>query len=381
MKGYARFLRQCGAFIPMPRKWMAVCGGAVLLLSMGHAAANHRDQDLLRRPLAERDATASLDSVITCNATSQEEEPGKPLELTLSVDRASGTLQCTGEGNTVVPSDGALVCDSKDSKATVKLCQEEKPGGAKVPLKQLLESSDEVTASISSLTNEENSPGQLWKLELNDSQFPLVDKSFFVGCQTKNPSDSKCKVTLNVEARPSSVQDSTVTCAYGKDSNPAPLEVVLTERKNTMTLNCGKDGSFQPTNYSTIYCGGESLQNCTKSFTEILPNFQETWWTKAEPGTKPAVLTIPSAEFPNENRTFYIGCSLTQSNHVSPEGLPSARTSSDPSPGAAASSTCKVKVTVNSASSGSGVSAAAGFGFPILVAAGLTGLAAGFTCA
>ncbi|PFH37768.1 SAG-related sequence [Besnoitia besnoiti] len=327
------------------RKLAAMCVAGTLLFCSGHVVA---DQQLASHQLQRLDSPAvespSAGSVVDCEANTLTTKPEKPFNLTLSKDKPTVALQCKGDNNEVVPQDPKLVCSvQKDLK--VKDCKAGVPPDQQLSLQKVLGSTSEIEAGHLTLEK-----GQQWKLELNESQLPRLDTSFFVGCQTKNNDhESNCKAIINVKARPSSAnQDNVVTCAYGKDSNPETLKVEMTETSNTLTLDCGYGGSVKPPKYTASYCDGQDMANCTKSFTEILPRFEEKWWTKEDPGTLPAQLTIPPTDFPAEDQSFYIGCAPNAS------GAEKQKTGGDLPLGqqeAPSTSTCKVRVTVKAASS------------------------------
>ncbi|KEP60904.1 UNVERIFIED_CONTAM: SAG-related sequence SRS12A [Hammondia hammondi] len=127
----------------------------------------------------------------------------------------------------------------------------------------------------------------------------------------------------------------------------------MSQDKNALTIDCGKNGSMRPVDYTTHYCSPDdsSLNKCEKqSYTDILETFDSKWWTNAADGTQ-ATLTIPKTNFPAEDQRLLLGC------------LPEAQKTDNPlekevnNDSVSATSPCLVVVTVKAASSASSASA------------------------
>nr|CCA30108.1 SRS domain-containing protein [Neospora caninum Liverpool]CEL71354.1 TPA: SRS domain-containing protein [Neospora caninum Liverpool] len=369
----ARMEQRRGGFKSRARKLMALCMGGVLLVSSGKVAAEYLREGTLQRnldpqPEAETQSEPVFSGqVATCTlpakgvgARNGDDATGA---LTLSKDNLTVTLKCSGQNNEAVPKGMKKVCSAGEGQ-TVAKCKangaEETEAGKQITLPALLGS----TSSIEwkKKTTQDQNSGEEWTLELQETDLPLVDKAFFVGCDEKSTigpsksgpnSASECKVDVNVKARPSSAADNNVvTCAYGKDSNPEPLKVEMTTDKNTLTIQCGSEGSLNPETYATQYCDPEGeVGSCTlKKFEDILPTFATSWWSKAD-DSRSATLTIPQTDFPESEKQFLVGCIPKGSSANSLDGK-------DSKPGAAqaaatTTSNCNVIVTVRSGSSAS----------------------------
>ncbi|CBZ49967.1 srs domain-containing protein [Neospora caninum Liverpool] len=304
------------------RKLMAVCLGGVLLISGGGAVAGEPFEGLLRRSLTSgrdgnRDGTAATNSVATCQGKNGSATTPTPATLTLSKSSLTAEVKCLGETNTPAPEDRANVCDgqtgSTDPEDESNACAiGTQKLGTTVTLQALLGANRNIQWTEKSISD--SGAGTARMLKLNEADLPRTDKTFFVGCKKQagaaaNPS---CKVTVNVNARPSSVDDkNVVTCAYGEDSNQKAVEVEMSQDKNTLTIDCGKDGSMQPAAYTSQYCfpEGDTLEECSKAnYSDILPTFETSWWTEAENDSSPTVLTIPKTDFPGEDQRLLLGC-------------------------------------------------------------------------
>ncbi|CBZ54362.1 SRS domain-containing protein [Neospora caninum Liverpool] len=368
----ARMNRRLGGFRSRARKLMALCMGGVLLLSGGHAVADYLREGTLRRNLqAEEGGSTQTEPVFSGQVATCTLSPGgggtrngddAATALTLSKGILTATLVCSGENNEAVPKGMKKVCSAGEGQ-TVAKCKSHEDGTVQVTLESLLGSSRSIEWRKTTQTLEEQNNGEEWTLELQEADLPLSDKAFFVGCD-KNEAHQllslegkaavDCKVDVNVKARPSSVTDNNVvTCAYGKDSNPEPLKVEMTTENNTLTIQCGSEGSLNPESYATQYCDlqGE-LENCTlKTFEDILPTFAASWWSKGD-NSRSATLTIPQTDFPESEQQFRVGC--VYKNETSGGPKPAAKgAKTGEAHAAATTSNCNVIVTVRSGSANS----------------------------
>ncbi|CBZ49970.1 srs domain-containing protein [Neospora caninum Liverpool] len=339
---------------------MAVCLGGVLLISGREVFGSGQSGGSLRRNLASQAAgpqtqTDVTTGVATCNVTSGGVGAPATATLTFSQGSLTGTLQCLGETNKAVPENLQTVCDGYTATATLleadtSSCQiGSHKLGNKVTLGSILGTTPEVKWTR---IGEEEHNSQVWRLQLAETDLPLADKTFFVGCQKGASTDPSCKVTVNVNARPSAVDDTNVvTCAYGKDSNQKAVEVEMSQDKNTLTIDCGKDGSMQPAEFTSQYCSpeGDTLEECSKAnYSDILPTFETSWWTEAENDSSPAVLTIPKADFPGEDQRLLLGCA--------PKTTAAQNATKGSSQSESVKTSCRVVVTVKAASSASSAS-------------------------
>ncbi|PFH37765.1 SAG-related sequence [Besnoitia besnoiti] len=335
------------------RTWRlaAVCVSVVLMRHGEEALAYDVTRGRMSQPdMSNEHAPLPSETFVECNGSKQDTVPNEPFVVTLSKEKPAATVHCTEENNKVIPQDSKKVCYPQANNPTVDGCSKANPTNIQVSLQELLGSSTEIAATISPLAKENKTQGEQWRLALKETDFPLSDQSFFVGCQQTTKNNSICKATVNVKARQSSARDNVVQCAYGRESNPDDVEVVITESNRALTLDCGKDGSVKPSKYTSLYCDLADLDNCTKHFSDIFPGFDENWWTKEEQGRVPAKLTIPSTGFPSEDRSFFIGCAPLPDAGTGQESRSDSESEQQAPP---AKSTCKVRVTVRAASSAS----------------------------
>nr|CCA30046.1 SRS domain-containing protein [Neospora caninum Liverpool]CEL71259.1 TPA: SRS domain-containing protein [Neospora caninum Liverpool] len=369
----ARMDQRRGGFRSRARKLMALCIGGVLLLSGGHAGADYLREGTLQRDLDQQpEAETQTEPVFsgqvaTCTLPAEgvgaSTGGGATSALTLSKGNLTATLRCSGTDYVAIPKLMKQVCSATVEDPSVKNCKTDTQvtgNDKQITLESLLGSSRSIEWTKTEATPNQNT-GEEWTLELQEADLPLSDKGFFVGCD-KNEARQRlslegkaavdCKVDVNVKARPSSVTDNNVvTCAYGKDSNPEPLKVEMTTEKNTLTVQCGSEGSLNPESYATQYCDPEGeLNDCTqKMFEDILPTFATSWWSKADDGNS-ATLTIPPAEFPESEHQFRLGCVPKTADSEQPDTAAKGGETGE-SDTAATTSNCDVIATVRSGSS------------------------------
>ncbi|PFH36165.1 SAG-related sequence [Besnoitia besnoiti] len=295
-------------FRPNAGNLLALCAGGVLRLSgLAVEALLHRSAHISERQ-------PSLQSTVpTCTLHEDANRGGpNPASVDMSKDQLSATLHCSGKANKVMPRLKSSVCRADVDDATVMYCDQD--NAKRITLQDLLGTRDSIewTQTLLLLDPSPSKPpdnGEAWTLQLQHAQLPLSDKTFFVGCQKENEEATQCKLTVNVKAKPSSVINNVVTCAYGQDSNEdGPVEVSLTAENSTLELVCGTEGIIRPDAYQTRYCEDAGLQNCKNSYSDILPNFDKSWWEGTEKSPQQAQLRIPPTGFPGEDQSFYIGC-------------------------------------------------------------------------
>ncbi|PFH37047.1 SAG-related sequence [Besnoitia besnoiti] len=357
--------QHCTDCLPNVDRWMHLCIGGLMLFSIEHVMAASLQKGV-EEPLTGETGAASWPGIVAkCPPAAPARGGGgdpDPIPVTLSRNQLVTTLQCSEADTEEVPRGLSNVCVSKDG-ATVDACSKGTgESGDVVALKDVLgEGSD---AKWVKKGSETQTVENAWVLQLQETDLPFTDESFFVGCQRK-PSASGgtvCRVNVTVEARASSATGTAVTCAYGSHSNPEALNVEITEEKNTLTLACGQHGAILPTKYDAVYCDDDKLTSCTKSYGDIFQNYSQTWWNQ-EKQSAPVTLTVPKGAFPAQDKTFYVGCNHTSLGTKKPGRAGTAvRPESDTAKGV---SQCRVKVTVKAASSGSFVADATRVGLPL----------------
>ncbi|CBZ50539.1 srs domain-containing protein [Neospora caninum Liverpool] len=315
----------------------------------------------------------------------------------LSRENLSVSLDCSGNALTTIPTDLATnVCAPNQEKSEVSsscTVSGSDLHGKEVTLQQLLRATREIQWMKKTDTRLAKSPTTTaqWSLELEAADLPRSAISFFVGCKntkaTRNGGNTEvsvCKVPVNVEARASSVGgNNAVTCAYGKESNPQPLQVEMSTEKNTETIDCGTDGSLHPATSTAEYCVADStnLESCTtKAFVDIFPTFVTSWWTTEAKGIS-AKLTTPAKDFPEAEQQFRPGCVPKQSA-PSPDtnGLERLGDGDSAEQTGATTSSCNVIVTLKTSNSTSLASSTAQMAAVAGGAAALTGFLVGSFC-
>ncbi|CBZ50538.1 srs domain-containing protein [Neospora caninum Liverpool] len=344
------------------RRLMAVCMGGVLLFCSGEGVADHVREGLQNRGLEEvhsDDAKPKL-TVKGTTARCELKQNGGTAQaaatgsLTLSQKNLTAALECVGANIASIPEDLATnVCQPNGKSGRTNQCTFEGniSAGTAVTLDTLLGVATDAQWTKNRQTERKSPNTQTWTLQLKEADLPLSEKTFFVGCQDGSNSRSNgknaCKLTVNVEARASSVGDNNVvTCTYGKNSNPEPMEVEMSTENNTLTIDCGSEGSLKPATNSAEYCDPQNtdLENCAHKFVDILPTFVTSWWATTGNSAK---LTIPQTDFPEADQQILLGCvpTTTASEGTKNTGQTDAETGTPTS--------CRVLVTIKSSSSAS----------------------------
>ncbi|PFH37035.1 SAG-related sequence [Besnoitia besnoiti] len=330
---------------------MVLCVGGVQLVARGGAVEGRPREVFLPRDLQlvtrEEQASTLCRSVLA---------PGQCWRISEQKHRYRHS-----QGSTAVPENDDEAC-VVEPDANVSTCENDR----KSTLQHLLQAKRNITWVGAKGPTDEHQ-GKARTLELTEDDLPFTDKSFFVGCKSaatgqlkSAPAAAKtCRIDVSVLARSSKVEENVVTYAYGAESNPRPLEVELTSRNNTVVVACGADGSIAPPSYNTHYCD-DTLQSCDKSYTDIFPKFDSTWWSgEAGKDDAPVKLTIQKESFPVEDQRFYVGCSPKKNGDGSSGG---SRADAGPETQAPAASPtrCKVMFTVRAAAASSSVSSIVG---------------------
>ncbi|PFH37040.1 SAG-related sequence [Besnoitia besnoiti] len=378
--------RRRGDFTSKARKLMALCVSGVLLLTGGECVEGRLQTEALvpraLQKVPEDQQETTLCRIVTPSASvdkSRTKSTDTDIhKVTLSKNQLTATVECVGQGSTAVPQKDDEACVVKPD-ANVSTCENDR----KNTLQNLLQAKRKITWVDAKDPPDENQ-GKARTLELTEDDLPFTDKSFFVGCKSaaagqlkSAPAAAKtCRIDVSVLARSSKVEENVVTCAYGAESNPRPLEVELTSRNNTVVVACGADGSIAPPSYNTHYCD-DTLQSCDKSYTDIFPKFDSTWWSgEAGKDDAPVKLTIPKESFPVEDQRFYVGCSPKKNGDGSSGGSRAGAGPETQAP-AASPTRCKVMVTVRAGAASSLASHSLHAVAAAAAASGLTGLFAG----
>ncbi|PFH35261.1 SAG-related sequence [Besnoitia besnoiti] len=243
---------------------------------------------------------------------------------------------------TFVPSDQASICLGEASLDTLKVCQKDNPKKVMSPINELLTPTPPVD-DVKWISSDNHH----YSLTVPRTNFPFTDKAFFVGCQNNN--QKHCVVPLMVKARKSVLEDKVLKCAYGTDSNTPVPELTLDPTSNSLTVDCGEDGTMPLTGElpTVYYCKDSATDACdpVKDVTEILPGFAKEWWTPVNGLKTAAKLTVPEGGFPVEPKTVVLGCNPKRAK---------AKVDAEPESHAEGGlPTCRVKVTFDAPSSSS----------------------------
>lgn len=309
--------------------------------------------------LEESERSSAVENqVAKCKAPGGE---AAAVRLSASISEAQNTLTlaCSGDsGAVVVPgnlTNGAVCVSEAEREAALAACEAAARAEARTEAKveaikvsQLLETEKEILWTMA----EQGTTG--YRLTIGEEDFPSKDKKFFVGCKSASP-PSECLVQVTVKAKASVVVGQVATCAYGESSNALPLDVTVTQARNTFTLVCGAGGTSrpEPTRIKTEFCVGNDVSECetTSAYGSILPGFKSEWWS-AEPKGNQHVLKIPPENFPAKEQSFLVGCVASTETEAKSK-----------------SSACSVKVTVRPNDGGSSAAGTA-VAFYIAVLAG-----------
>ncbi|PHJ16757.1 srs domain-containing protein [Cystoisospora suis] len=257
--------------------------------------------------------------VATC-VVATEIQKTATLEGSISQANPTFELLCQGTNPTAVPVELKKVCKQSDIPSA------RSDLGAQTPLSECAADTGKQQCDVTTLlfpgakavweavtqTEANSSTDKKYRLIIAKEDFPLLDQRFFVGCMEKSKPQSSCQVNITVNARASEVSaDNVVTCAYGKDSNKAPVAVTLTPEKNSFTLKCGSEGARIPTEKQE-YCSGTSIDRCSaKQLTSLIPKAEASWWTESD-GQKTVQFTIPTDKFPSSDTVFLVGCKTAE---------------------------------------------------------------------
>ncbi|CBZ50822.1 srs domain-containing protein [Neospora caninum Liverpool] len=302
--------------------------------------------------LAQDTATSRCEDIDNGTQCTCDKVSGNQQDLTATVSATRSVLQLlckTGLTWTPAGADNKQVCP--EATDDLKNCKKDGGKPTCIDVTTLLAgSTDGIKWQDVTGESQGNTKGK--QLTIPAANLPYSDKKFIVGCLSSDQSTSKCKLTVTLEARPSVTEKNhTVTCAYGKTSNPTHQTVKLSPSQNSFTLVCGSEGEVLPTKYQDTYCGskdGESAaaKQCSGNYTEVIPTYENTWWEETKDKTSYS-LVIPSDSFPEEETKITLGCQKKASTSGD-------RTREEAT--AAASTVCTVDVTIEGVTSSASLS-------------------------
>ncbi|PFH36836.1 SAG-related sequence [Besnoitia besnoiti] len=250
---------------------------------------------------------ASGKTTCTCSASGTES-----LSATISETKHTLEVVCKTSTMTYAPDGlkGTNVCVASTQKLTA--CKDCKISNQCKDINKVLSG----TANVKWQPETPVSGDTSRSLTIPKNNFPYVDQAFKVGCLESSGGDTvKCTVTVKVEARKTTNENNTVTCAYGKESNETPEAITLTPANNSLTLLCGKDAEVLPQNYEVSFCPNEDAEkdvstSCSSDYKTILPDYVGSWWkTDVEKGA--FTLEVPKDKFPEAPAKIRVGCRTT----------------------------------------------------------------------
>ncbi|PFH35259.1 SAG-related sequence [Besnoitia besnoiti] len=268
---------------------------------------------------------------------------------TLSASTNTITVTCS-EGSTFVPSNPLKVCARGNNAPSLAECEPVGKGtdAGTAPITDFLSTSPAPTNDIKWASTDNNN---VHSLTILPPYFPSTDKSFFVGCRKQSDGQGSCLFNVSVKARKTVLNGNVLTCAYGKESNAPVPQVTLDPTSNSLTVDCGEDGTMPLTGElpTVYYCKDSATDACdpVKDVTEILPGFAKEWWTPVNGLETAAKLTVPEGGFPVEPKTIVLGCNLSSASSPSDKGESRSDTAATALP------TCRAKVILSAAASAS----------------------------
>ncbi|PFH36823.1 SAG-related sequence [Besnoitia besnoiti] len=288
------------------------------------------------------DVAAKLSAVIS------EQKPA--LEILCKPDK----LTCAPDGlkdGKVCPENTTTLTDCKDPRQCIEVGSLLFPSSTKVSWTESNASADEKPRMLT----------------IPEGTFPFSDRHFVVGCLDNDKTKTKCIVDVTINARSTVTNGQTVTCSYGKTSNPSHQTIKLTSSQNSFTLVCGEDGEVLPTLYQKTYCTGDASADaagiCSGNYSTVVPTYQEGWWSKGdEPKPNSFTLTIPRDQFPENDGKIMVGCRKSEKKPLEKSGTPVP----------AGASVCSVDVTIEGTGPASS-SSLLSTGFSALLALGASG--------
>ncbi|CBZ50820.1 srs domain-containing protein [Neospora caninum Liverpool] len=344
-------------------------GLVVLLLLASTAGQSGYPSSFVIQAVADEPASECVvqesEGQTTCTCLST--EAGKPKVLQATLSAAKSALQLVCQSDLKCAPDGLSekqVCP--ESTTDLKDCKANGPTEC-VNVTTLLTGNIE-TVRWEEVNVDSKNPKPK-RLTIPTENLPYTDKKFIVGCLDKEGNNAKCKLTVTLEARESVTENQTVTCAYGKTSNPTHQTITLSPSQNSFTLVCGSEGEVLPTEYQNTYCvsqaGTNASAECCGNYTEVIPAYESNWW-KEDRSSHSFTLAIPEDGFPEEATNITVGCQqkgADTSNNARDEAVSDSPT------------VCSVDVTIEGVtSSASSVGTAGAFSFLGGFAALLTGL-------
>ncbi|CBZ51317.1 srs domain-containing protein [Neospora caninum Liverpool] len=269
--------------------------------------------------------------------------------VTLSESSNGIAIQCPKGNFEFVPSEPTKVCTAAEQN-DLQTCQDQSNSKTS-PIQDFLAHFTDNNVPQWTKTEGAHRTTDDHSLAFPTENFPLVDKSFFVGCRQTSPdngSAKQCVVNVSVKARTSAVKNGVLICAYGNESNESVPEVTLNSQNNSLTIQCGSEGQMEPTQESltAYHCSGSNADECTiVNLTEVMPDFTSSWWTTDSNSANAPKLVIPEDGFPAQEETIVLGCNQkVTGTSKAPAGDQTA---------AAGLPTCTVKVTLGAQTSGS----------------------------
>ncbi|CBZ50815.1 srs domain-containing protein [Neospora caninum Liverpool] len=287
-------------------------------------------------------------SQTTCTCNSMEQGDPKELQATLSATKSALQLVCQNDLK-CAPEELTEKQVCPENTPDLKDCKRNGQTTQCVSVTTLLTGNAEEVKWVQ-VTDQANT---VKKMTIPKENLPYTDKKFIVGCLDQNKKNTKCKLTVTLEARESVTENQTVTCAYGKTSNPTHQTVTLSPSQNSFTLVCGSEGEVLPTEYQNTYCVSQAGKNasaeCSGNYTEVIPAYESNWW-KENTSSHSFTLAIPEDGFPEEATKIMVGCQKKTSQPSKEKGEPATESPT----------VCSVDVTIEGVASAASLSGGMG---------------------
>ncbi|CBZ50818.1 srs domain-containing protein [Neospora caninum Liverpool] len=346
----SRFLRVNG--VPLKLSLAFRLGLVFFLLLVSTAGLSGNPCSFVIQAVAdEPQASACIEESggkTTCTCVSTENENPKELQATLSATKPALQLEC--QTNLQCAPDGLdqqQVCP--EGTKDLKDCKRNGGTPTCVSVTTLLTGNAEAVRWEDVNADAHRTK----KMTIPKDNLPYTDKKFIVGCLNSGGAQAKCKLTVTIEARESVTENQTVTCAYGKTSNPTHQTITLSPSQNSFTLVCGSEGEALPTKYQNTYCvsqaGTNASAECSGNYTEVIPAYESNWW-KEDTSRQSFTLAIPEDGFPEEATNITVGCQKKTSQSSKKKGEPATESPT----------VCSVDVTIEGVASAASLSGGMG---------------------
>ncbi|PFH38488.1 SAG-related sequence SRS29C [Besnoitia besnoiti] len=140
-------------------------------------------------------------------------------------------------------------------------------------------------------------------ITIPDKYFPVAGEEFSIGCK----GIYTCMLTVFLQLRSPRYEIQEAGCSY--NANKRLPQIVMNQDKNVLTVMCRPDGEMFPPDYKDKHCTETPFGPCLeRRYSEVLPRYNETWWSGDPSSMEGASLTIPKDSFPKTTQHFTVVC-------------------------------------------------------------------------